>query len=92
MSLLKNIPDKGAVLAWSRLSDKPHLVALGTKVSNNLFSCRYTNHVLTFITCLVKDSAGSGFDDYGGELEMHKVDFSDAKSTDSILVGKAKAT
>ena len=32
MSLLKNIPDKGAVLAWSRLSDRSNLVALGTKV------------------------------------------------------------
>jgi hypothetical protein len=31
-----------------------------------------------------------GFDDYGGELEIHKLDFSNAKGSDT-LVGKAKA-
>jgi hypothetical protein len=40
---------------------------------------------------VIKDSAGSGFDDYGGELELHRVDFSDAKSSDSVLIGKARA-
>lgn len=32
MSLLKQIDDKGAVLAWSPLAETPNLVALGTKV------------------------------------------------------------
>jgi len=32
MSLLKQIDDKGAVLAWSPLAKTPNLVALGTKV------------------------------------------------------------
>ncbi len=68
MSLLKQINDKGAVLAWSRLAAHPNLVALGTK-----------------------DSAGAGFDDYGGELELHKVDFGDSKSSTSVLLGKARA-
>jgi protein transport protein SEC31 len=68
MSLLKQIDDKGAVLAWSRLSAHPGLVALGTK-----------------------DSAGGGFDDYGGELELHRVDFSDAKTSNSVLLGKVGA-
>lgn len=68
MSLLKQIDDKGAVLAWSRLAAHPGLVALGTK-----------------------DSAGGGFDDYGGELELHQVDFSDARTSSSKLLGKARA-
>eukprot|EP00604_Paraphysomonas_vestita_P002038 CAMPEP_0174819872 /NCGR_PEP_ID=MMETSP1107-20130205/3327_1 /TAXON_ID=36770 /ORGANISM="Paraphysomonas vestita, Strain GFlagA" /LENGTH=477 /DNA_ID=CAMNT_0016034125 /DNA_START=672 /DNA_END=2102 /DNA_ORIENTATION=+ len=38
-----------------------------------------------------KDSAGSGFDDYGGELELHMMNFSDRSST-TTLVGRAKAT
>lgn len=32
MSLLKVIEDKGAVVSWSPIADKPNLVALGTKV------------------------------------------------------------
>ena len=44
------------------------------------------------LNLLTQDSAGSGFDDYGGELELHRVDFSDAKSSESVLVGKTKAT
>eukprot|EP00602_Paraphysomonas_sp_CaronLab_P005046 CAMPEP_0185030580 /NCGR_PEP_ID=MMETSP1103-20130426/17560_1 /TAXON_ID=36769 /ORGANISM="Paraphysomonas bandaiensis, Strain Caron Lab Isolate" /LENGTH=1052 /DNA_ID=CAMNT_0027565771 /DNA_START=108 /DNA_END=3263 /DNA_ORIENTATION=+ len=38
-----------------------------------------------------KDSAGSGFDDYGGELEIHRMNFAD-RTTRSVLVGCAKAT
>ena len=32
MSLLKRINDKGAVIAWSPLQERPALLALGTKV------------------------------------------------------------
>ncbi len=39
----------------------------------------------------VQDSAGSGFDDYGGEVELHRVDFSDSKNSNSVLLGKARA-
>eukprot|EP00602_Paraphysomonas_sp_CaronLab_P004721 CAMPEP_0185020746 /NCGR_PEP_ID=MMETSP1103-20130426/3384_1 /TAXON_ID=36769 /ORGANISM="Paraphysomonas bandaiensis, Strain Caron Lab Isolate" /LENGTH=1052 /DNA_ID=CAMNT_0027551833 /DNA_START=113 /DNA_END=3271 /DNA_ORIENTATION=+ len=38
-----------------------------------------------------KDSAGSGFDDYGGELEIHRMNFAD-RTTSSVLIGRAKAT
>jgi len=38
-----------------------------------------------------KDSAGSGFDDHGGELELHSLDFADANSSNSTLLGKARA-
>jgi len=37
-----------------------------------------------------KDSAGGGFEDYGGELELHMLDFS-SNSSSSKLLGKAKA-
>ena len=36
MSLLKTINDKGAVLEWSPISSKPNVVAIATKVSNNI--------------------------------------------------------
>eukprot|EP00953_Heterococcus_sp_UTEX-ZZ885_P041552 21197-Heterococcus_DN1.PRE.2 len=67
MSLLKELPDKGATIAWSNVASHPNLLALGTK-----------------------DSGNAGFDDYGGELELHKLDFSgnDAPS----LLGKVKTT
>ncbi len=52
MSLLKQVEDKNANLAWSPLPDQGNLVALGTR-----------------------DGGGGGFDDYGGELEIHKLDF-----------------
>jgi hypothetical protein len=39
-----------------------------------------------------KESAGGGFDDYGGEIELHKLDFWNTKSSSSTLLGKAKAT
>lgn len=45
MSLLKRIEDKGAVLEWSPVASRPDLVALGTKVQNNLqlfYTCIYT--------------------------------------------------
>ncbi|KAJ1425674.1 hypothetical protein B484DRAFT_451002 [Ochromonadaceae sp. CCMP2298] len=38
-----------------------------------------------------KDSAGAGFDDHGGELELHSLDFADARKSDSTLLGKARA-
>jgi hypothetical protein len=37
-----------------------------------------------------KDSAGSGFDDYGGDLEIHKLNFQD-KGTSSTIIGTAKS-
>ena len=37
MSLLKQIDDKGAVLEWSPVRSKPNLVALGTKVNDDIF-------------------------------------------------------
>ena len=51
MSLLREIPDKGATLAWSPVPAHPSLVALGAK-----------------------DGAGVGFDSYGGQLELYKLD------------------
>ena len=38
-----------------------------------------------------KESAGGGFDDYGGEIELHRLDFKDTKASSSTLLGKAKA-
>ena len=38
-----------------------------------------------------KDSAGGGFDDYGGELEIHMLDFSNSQSSSSVVLGKTKA-
>lgn len=37
-----------------------------------------------------KDSAGAGFDDYGGELELHNLDVA-VGSKGSMSVGKVKA-
>jgi hypothetical protein len=39
----------------------------------------------------LQDAAGSGFDDYGGELEIHSLDFSSSKNSSSTLLGKARA-
>jgi protein transport protein SEC31 len=52
MSLVKEIEENGATLAWSPLSTMPNCIALGTK-----------------------DSGAGGFDDYGGKLELHRLDF-----------------
>jgi len=38
-----------------------------------------------------KDSAGVGFDDFGGELELHLLDFSNSNSLSSTVLGKARA-
>ena len=35
-----------------------------------------------------KDSAGAGFDDYGGDLEIHQLDFSNKNS--STILGSVK--
>ena len=37
-----------------------------------------------------KDSAGSGFDDYGGELELHNLDVA-VGAKGIVAVGKVKA-
>ena len=39
----------------------------------------------------IKDSGGIGFDDYGGELELHMLDFSNPSTSSSVLLGKAAA-
>ena len=38
-----------------------------------------------------KDSAGVGFDDFGGELELYRLDFSDSNDLSTSLLGKARA-
>jgi hypothetical protein len=38
-----------------------------------------------------KDSGGIGFDDYGGELELHLLDFANPSTSSSVLLGKATA-
>ena len=53
MSLLKEIPDKGATSAWCPLSSHRNLIALGTK----------------------EGAGGGGFDNYGGELSIHGLDW-----------------
>ena len=68
MSLVKEIEDKGATLAWSPVATAPNFVALG-----------------------MKDSGGGGFDDYGGELEIHKLDFSNV-SLKCNVVGSVKTS
>jgi len=62
MSLLKQVEDKNANLAWSPVPDQGNLVALGTR-----------------------DGGGGGFDDYGGELEIHKLDFAVGETRTTVM-------
>lgn len=39
-----------------------------------------------------KDTSGVGFDDFGGELELHSLDFTDFKSTSTTVIGKTRAS
>eukprot|EP01041_Mallomonas_annulata_P003398 gene3398-6750_t len=39
-----------------------------------------------------KDSSGLSFDDYGGELEIHRLDFADNEKSSSEILGRAKTT
>ena len=39
-----------------------------------------------------KDSTGSGFDDYGGELELHRLDLEDTSSSSTTMIGYTRAT
>eukprot|EP01031_Cornospumella_fuschlensis_P052334 gene52334-63973_t len=39
-----------------------------------------------------KDSSGVGFDDHGGELEVHMLDFADQSSSATSIFGRAKAS
>jgi hypothetical protein len=59
------------------------------------FSClgnqSLTSSMIYIFNIFPQDSAGSGFDDYGGELELHMMNFSD-RSASTTLVGRAKAT
>eukprot|EP01035_Chromulina_nebulosa_P017943 gene17943-23567_t len=38
-----------------------------------------------------KDSSGVGFDDYGGELELHSLDLKDSQHTGTQILGKVRA-
>lgn len=38
-----------------------------------------------------KDSAGAGFDDYGGELELHVLDLANTDSMSTVPRGSVKA-
>ena len=39
-----------------------------------------------------KDSAGAGFDEYGGELELYDLDFSQPLSTPTLPIAKVSAS
>jgi len=84
MSILKQINDKGATIAWSPLRSHPNVLATGTKVSapNRTYvrACvRWSGSTRRDVP-LQRDPAqeggGGGFDDYGGELSLHAFDFS----------------
>eukprot|EP00639_Heterosigma_akashiwo_P027630 CAMPEP_0194667028 /NCGR_PEP_ID=MMETSP0295-20121207/3088_1 /TAXON_ID=39354 /ORGANISM="Heterosigma akashiwo, Strain CCMP2393" /LENGTH=651 /DNA_ID=CAMNT_0039549433 /DNA_START=46 /DNA_END=1997 /DNA_ORIENTATION=- len=66
MSLLKELPDKGATTAWSPVASHPNLMVLGTK------------------------DGGGGFEDYGGELEVHRFDFGEYQEKGSAVLGSFK--
>jgi protein transport protein SEC31 len=85
MALLKQIDDRGAVMAWSPKLEYPNLVALGTKVESGMQS--FTLILIWFI----QDSAGTGFDDHGGELELHLLDFADATQMGTTVLGSVRA-
>ncbi len=38
-----------------------------------------------------QDSAGAGFDDHGGELELHSLDFSTINNLNTSLIGSVKS-
>ena len=38
-----------------------------------------------------KDSAGAGFDEYGGEMELYELDFQASSSTPTKPIGSVKA-
>jgi hypothetical protein len=90
MSLLKQIEDKGAVLQWSPVASDPNFVVFGTKVTKTIIFYVEIYIYRIFKIFDRKDSAGGGFEDYGGELELHSLDFLDSNTTSTVL-GKAKA-
>jgi hypothetical protein len=49
----------------------------------------HTNMLRATLT-VWQDSGGIAFDDYGGELEIHRLDFENASDYSSVLLGKAK--
>lgn len=53
MTIIAQVEDRGAVVAWSPIPGQADLIAIGAK-----------------------DSGGIGFDDYGGELELYKLNIS----------------
>lgn len=64
MSIIKQLTDRGATIAWSPMREIPNLIASGTK-----------------------EGGGGGFDDYGGELAVHRIDMN---TTDlkPVLLGR----
>jgi hypothetical protein len=43
------------------------------------------------VALATKDSAGAGFDEYGGELEIHQLDFAAKGSKTNAAIGSVKA-
>lgn len=63
---------------------------------NKRFQCPvHSIHLITVLYFGVyqhyeQDSGGSGFDDYGGDLELHRLDFSQDTDAAGTLMGKVK--
>jgi len=43
------------------------------------------------VALATKDSAGAGFDEYGGELEIHELDFSSGEAATKEPIGSVKS-
>jgi hypothetical protein len=43
------------------------------------------------VALATKDSAGAGFDEYGGELEIHNLDFSSTGTKTNPALGSVKS-
>ena len=46
----------------------------------------------SMVALATKDSAGAGFDEYGGELEIHEMDFAATGTCTGAALGSVKAT
>ena len=46
----------------------------------------------SMVALATKDSAGAGFDEYGGELEIHEMDFAATGTSTGAALGSVKAT
>lgn len=65
--LLKEIQDKGAVVAWSPLAERTNVIATATK-----------------------EGGGGGFDDYGGQIDLHEFDFNSSSQSAHKTVATMK--